>query len=96
MFDNYGAFGKVMVREPPTYLINSFERLGWQDPFPDDDQMMTSEDDMSRNKILSDEQRYKFDYIYPASRILHSQSPQQIYIPNKALMFKLMRACIDV
>ena len=58
--------------------------------------MMTSEDDLARNLIITEEQRYKIDYIYPASRILHSQSPWQIYIPNKAVMFKLMRACIDV
>lgn len=41
--DNYGAFGRAKPNDkPPPYLINSFERLGWPDPFPESDQMMTT------------------------------------------------------
>ena len=36
------------------------------------------------------------DLVYPETRYDYGQSPQQIYIPNKQIMFELMRAGIDV
>ena len=33
--------------------------------------------------------------IYSRERTLGSQSPSMVYLPNKAVMFKMMRACLD-
>ena len=35
-------------------------------------------------------------FIYPRDKILAKNSPMQIYIPSAAVMFKMMRACIDI
>lgn len=36
------------------------------------------------------------DLLYPENRYIEDQVPLHIYIPRKEIMFKLMRACIDV
>lgn len=52
------------------------------------------------NKIdISQYEMMKYDcrhFVYPKDRILSPNSPMQIYIPNKVVMFKIMRACIGI
>ena len=36
------------------------------------------------------------DLIYPDCRYIEGNSPKTIYIPRPEIMFKIMRACIDV
>jgi hypothetical protein len=36
------------------------------------------------------------DWVYPESRLVKGLSPYAIYIPNKEIMLKMMRACIQV
>ena len=54
---------------------------------------MSNEDDIElNNNILKDHTVL----IYPEDRIMSDHSPTQIYIPNRVVMFKIMRACIGV
>jgi len=34
--------------------------------------------------------------VYPMKRYLKDQSPLCLYIPNRDILFKIMRGCIDV
>ena len=34
---------ELFEEEPKDFLINSFQRIGWQDPFPDEVQMMDND-----------------------------------------------------
>ena len=36
------------------------------------------------------------DNVYPDSRYIEGNSPYCLYVPNKVIMFKIMRACIAV
>ena len=77
------------------FTVNSFERVGLADPFPNDEDEADRESDLARNaKILEDPLQVP---IYPDWKAYDpSMTPLQIFIPSKALMFKLMRSCIDV
>ena len=57
-------------------MINSFDRIGMPDPFPESDQMMTSYEDNVMNKLISSERAYTVDFIYPEWRIINEESPQ--------------------
>ena len=43
-------------------------------------------------KVLNDSSHF----MYPEERTVGVDSPMMIYFPNKALMFKIMRACIGI
>lgn len=75
--------------------ISSFERIGWADPFPNDNAILTIEKDLSQNKdCLSDPCQI---FIYPNCKILVPEStPMQSYIPSKVMMFKMMKSCINI
>ena len=75
------------------FQINSFQRIGWQDPFPQDTFMMGTDAD---TKFIQQMEQDLWTQVYPEERINGYNSPQVIYIPNKAVMFKIMRACIGV
>ena len=38
----------------------------------------------------------KIDLVYNEKRYIKDNSPNTLYIPSKLVMFKLMRACLDV
>ena len=77
-----------------SFLINSFHKIGWQDPFPSEDNKEFDEIDIDLNeKIASDPLQTN---IYSSDKITGGESPMMMYIPNKLIMFKLMRSCIDV
>ena len=56
------------------------------DPFPGDDYSQS-------NFIIP---KVKEDMVYEESRYKKGESPKSIYVPSHILMFKLMRACINV
>ena len=35
-------------------------------------------------------------WIYPDEKMVEGTCPSQIYIPNKVIMFKIMRSCIGM
>ena len=75
------------------YMINSFAKIGMPDPFPQNKEMMTTEED----KDLLDEVIANYDvYVYPDWKNDPYQSPKRIWIPNKAVMLKMMRSCIGI
>ena len=83
-----------LIYEIKPYLINRFCSIGFVDPYPDDDKFITGSvddlpDDFKQASGFSDR-------VYPDSRYTPGNSPYCIYIPNKEIMLKLMRACIRV
>jgi hypothetical protein len=71
------------------YMINSFSKIGWQDPFPNDIHMSTK--CCKKMKKMDIE-----DLVYPENRMVEGEVPDQVYIPSKELMIKIMRSCIDI
>ena len=62
-----------------SYLINSFECLGWHDPF---------------DPPLELTELGAFDLVYPPQRYVDDHSPLCIYLPSRDVMLKIMRACV--
>ena len=97
-------FSKIM--EPvqlPDFTINSFHQIGLIDPFPNDEikeDLDSSSQDSSKEAVET--QIFKrlperpTHLVYPLNRFRQDQSPICIYIPDKRVMLKLMRACICV
>lgn len=86
---------EYQLSDPPqSFMINSFERLGWPDPFPYDNDNNTRVSDLQLNQKVMDDPLNVF--IYPEGKMQKDQLPMSIYIPSKAIMFKLMRACIGI
>ena len=88
----YGFVDKLPL---PPFNVNTFRQICIEDPFPDDDKVVKgSLDDVDDSifKVPND----VGDLIYGKSRFLKHMSPWQVYIPRKEIMFKIMRACIEV
>ena len=84
----------LLVEEQKPYLINSFSKIGWADPFPNESLMMSDEEDRELFNQVKENPLKTF--IYSKERTLTKESPSMVYLPNKVVMFKIMRACIDV
>ena len=70
----------------PNYRIHSFEQIGMVDPFPKEDNLFTPT--LPETYV---------DSVYPAGRMADKDvSPMCIYIPSDLIMFKMIRACIDI
>ena len=76
------------------YLINRFFTVGFADPYPDDDKNIIGSVDDAPDDLVSPSKIE--DKVYPESRYVEGNSPNCIYLPNKEIMLKLMRACIKV
>lgn len=76
------------------FLINRFYTVGFADPYPDDDKFIIGSIDDAPDDIKPPSKIE--DLVYPRSRYCPHHSPHCIYIPNKEIMLKLMRACIKV
>ena len=74
------------------FLINSFWDIGLADPFPDEYNFGSVKFLKSDLKLL----QLKISLMYAEERYTSEYSPSCIYIPNKEIMLKLMRACIEV
>ena len=81
-----------LVDQPMAYFINSFQTVGWADPYPDDDKFIKGSLDDGDNLKIPERPD---DWVYPKERISQEISPFQIYIPKKEIMLKMMRACIS-
>lgn len=68
------------------HKINSFEFVGLPDPYPAENKFKTQ---IKRPKSIS-------DLVYKKSRLIKGYIPYAIYIPRAEIMFKIMRACINV
>ena len=73
------------------HLINSFQTIGWPDPFPNDCKEVTGSIEDGHNLVIPSE---TLDLVYLESRYYEEASPLCIYIPKKEVMLKIMRACI--
>ena len=69
-----------------SYNITSFEQLGWKDPYPKENRI--------QNKWKMPQKID--DLVYKRQRFANNFIPQVVYVPRKDIMFKLMRACIEV
>ena len=73
------------IKEEISYNINCFEVLGWKDPFP------------VKNYQSSFIIPHDIDQlVYPKSRYIEGMFPWVIYVPRQDVMFKMMRACVEV
>jgi hypothetical protein len=75
------------------YNINSFQTIGWNDPFPRDELLVLGS--IKDHKGLRKPQN-AYDLVYERRRYTPECSPQCIYIPKKEIMLKLMRSCVGV
>ena len=72
-----------LKKEP--HQIHSFEQIGMQDPFPEENWM---------NKKFV---KPKYDtMVYDRKRLKANESPFCVFIPSRTIMFKIMRACVEV
>ena len=78
-------YDSIFEEQNKHYNINSFEQIGISDPFP------------------SEPFLHKFtfpvrfdDFSYPIQKLTENESPKLIFIPSSKVMFKLMRACLDI
>ena len=69
--------------EKKPWLVNSFWTIGWPDPFPDEHSNIDG--------LFLDNEK---DLVYNESRYTEEHSPFMLYIPNKVVMVKIMRACL--
>ena len=72
--------------------MNSFLQMGFEDPFPNEDLTIIGSYDDDSYKIPT----HAGDLVYSECRYIKGNSPLCVYIPRKELMFKLMRACVEV
>lgn len=84
---------EMMDEEFKPFLINSFAKIGLTDPFPRESKSMSNEEDIEKNNSMLNNAH---ELIYSKQRIHSENSPYPIYIPNRAMMFKIMRACIGI
>ena len=82
-----------LVDEYKGYLINSFQTIGWPDPFPDDCKCVKGSVQDGFNLNMPTD---VMDLVYEESRYNEKYSPNFIYIPKKEVMLKIMRACVGV
>jgi len=76
----------MLNTQPKPHLINNFQSIGVDDPFP--------KEERASNNIKPP--CYVDELVYAESRFTKGSSPVCVYIPNKDIMFKIMRACIKV
>ena len=67
------------------YLIHSFNQINMQDPFPSENKDITFTKPQSINSLVYKQNRYK-----------EGASPQCVYLPSRAVLFSIMRACIKM
>ena len=80
-------YRKLFVDEPEEFFINKLETIGVPDPFPKEEPCYDAYGKLPVHPI---------DCVYPAQRYTEGNSPYCLYIPNRDIMFKMMRACINV
>ena len=73
------------IKRAKCFNIWSFEQIGMFDPYPEE-QMETTFAIPQSDK----------DLVYRIDRYVKGNSPNAIYFPSKMVLFKIMRACIDV
>jgi hypothetical protein len=71
-------------------MIHSFWSLGMADPFPDEATMLDKSSHLLRNE------KFKLENsVYPKSYMSSKFPPNMIYIPNRVVLIKMMRASFD-
>ena len=90
-----------------TNLIHSFEEIDWVDPFPEikeeeEDQYETSMTDLpSKRKKKANKKRLvdmsmHYEYVYDESKFNDYNPPAMVYIPDKNILYKLMKVCSSI
>jgi len=68
------------------FIINSFHQLGWPDPYPKENSYKSS----AKQPVDGD------DLVYDPVRFREGAPPYVVYIPRAEMLFKMMRACVEV
>ena len=83
---NYKA---IFEQDIAPYLVSNWESIGWNDPFPNDKEYKFARQEFKMPKSVN-------DMVYPPHFFNPQYSPNCIYIPTRVMMFKIMRACVEV
>ena len=85
MEEKYGFCSASIKLQP--FRINTFWSLGLSDPFPDEATMIDKQCHMTgKERFNLDENVYNMRPI---------NDFRLVYVPNRIVLFKMMRACID-
>ena len=84
-------YKSVFPKKVKPFLINNLKTIGLPDPFPTEDKSVRSRDTLPKKDSDGN-----YLYVYKASRYFEETCPLCLYIPNRDIMFKFMRACIKV
>ena len=81
---------RYKLSQKHSFMINQLDQIGWQlkknVPLDENGEPLEAEDE----KLPGID-----DWVYPSKRMVEGIQPDQIYLPNKEIMFKLMRSCIN-
>ena len=83
--DQFYEFFGTAIERAKSFNIWSFEQIGLNDPYPDE--LMETTFFIPKTEE---------DLVYRGDRYVKGNSPNAIYFPSKKMLFKIMRACIDV
>jgi hypothetical protein len=84
---------KIFDDQEHTDCITSFSQIGMLDPFPQEAYL---EGTKSYGKSYFQAPLYVNDFVYSEHKYIQDSSPFILYKPRKDLLFKMMRACINV
>ena len=88
----YKNFKRIFTTRVKPFNINNLETIGLPDPFPYEEKNIIAEGRLP----LPDSKTGVIPNVYRPHRYMKGNSPYCVYIPNKDIMFKLMRACLKV
>ena len=78
--------------ECESFKINSFEQLGFADPFPSDPSGLSKQQLQKFQSLPKSADKL----VYPESKYVQGQFPMMIFIPRTEIVLKLMKACIGL
>ena len=81
----YNEKYKDAIKRAKSFHIWGFTQIGMFDPFPDEP--METEFNIPQTEG---------DLVYRIDRYIEGQSPNCIYLPSKLILWKMMRACVDI
>jgi len=87
----YKNYKRIFTTRVKPYLVNNLKTIGLPDPFPYEEENIVAQGDLPRPDAND-----QIPNVYRKGRYIKGNSPYCLYIPNRDLMFKLMRACIKV
>jgi hypothetical protein len=86
-------------------LIHSFEEIDWVDPFPepkdDDEEEISSMTNLPSKRKKANKKRLvdmsmHYEFVYDESKFNDYNPPAMVYIPDKFILYKMMKVCSSI